>query len=142
LYLNRDSRLGWKESVIFVEPSTDPSEMVVVSVWMIPLAKEFDYRAVTGGTLAVLDLDELMSVHVVATHEPSVLAEGVFKALASDVAAQSDSASLAQEHPTAVVLAHGTSRMGVKFFLPLPLHSLLPGRPIPRSERGSPRPRA
>jgi len=118
LYLAATDRIDWKPSVLFVEPCPDPRVMTVVSVCVVPDGQDFDYRNAEGGQIAVLDLIDGVSAHVVATHAP------IWKTGLSDLgrAVLGQTPGLSEDtRRDGVVLLHGFDDEGIHFLMPLPL---------------------
>ena len=70
LYVRPEQRTGWKP-IVFVEPSTDPDKMVVVSVCVVPSLDLVQPPAdvAASGLLAVIPIDERRSVQLVAHYD-------------------------------------------------------------------------
>lgn len=125
LYLGEEDRVGWKKSVRFVEASADAGMMDVINICIVPERESGAWRADSGTTVAVLDLDGASRVHIVATREPSITYGDALSGFADAVARLDATPAIAEQHPAAVVLAHGTSGQHARFLMPLPLHGLL-----------------
>ncbi len=78
LYVRPEQRTGWKP-MVFVEPSSDPDKMVVVSTCVVPslAAVQPPPDGTPFGVLAVIPIDERRSVQLVATYEAAAPFEQV-----------------------------------------------------------------
>jgi hypothetical protein len=123
LYLSPAQCIGWKP-VVFIEPPEAMDMMTVLSVCVIPKGSDFDFGAVAGGRLAILQLNDALDVHVVATHHKDTTwasLEPVRRSLAVDA----EYAATMRQHPGGVLLAHGVGDDGVRFLLPYPSRNLV-----------------
>jgi hypothetical protein len=124
LYLSAQQRSGWRP-VVFFEPPEDANMMTVLSVCIIPKGSNFDFASAAGARLATLELDDVLDVHVVATHHRDTTwttLEPVRRTLASSSGYDAPETL----YPDSVLLFYGKSDDGVRFLLPCPSRDLVP----------------
>ncbi|NTW29641.1 MAG: hypothetical protein HGA39_09825 [Coriobacteriia bacterium] len=120
LYLDPSKRVGWKRSIVFIEPSSDPTRMAVLSLLAVPETYEVSYPGVEGCAVAVLDLSEGMVMHVLVTfHQTIVGAPGMDAVAAEITGAKMPEAAESFDNP--IVVALGNEDSGARFLVPLPL---------------------